>query len=174
MYLRKVYSQNRFFFYLFLLFCLGQIFFIYKGVQNTPFFLYGMYSSKQFPSKQYTGYILEINGNRFNVDSLPAAEHEMIVSTIERYSSLQNSDFQDALIPVLVKRFQAHLSEKQFQLILSRLTNDSTDRIRYHQWLKRYLEFILQKKIYTMKVFTAGFSYYPQFHLTEKTTLFEI
>lgn len=104
----------------------------------------------------------------------------MIVSTLERYCSLESSNFQDTILSVISKRFRARVSEAHFQTIVSRLTNDPTDRLLYQKWLKKYLENATKKKIRSLKVFTARFSYLPvwqaglpEFHLIEKKLLFE-
>lgn len=176
MFLPKVYSHNRFLFYLFLFFCVGQSFFIYKGVENAPFFLYGMYSAVQVPTKEYKMPIIEINGQEFNLNDLPAANREMIVSTLELYSLLENTNFRDTLLPVIANRFQSRVSESQFEVIASRLTNNSRDKELYQQWLKKYLEQTTETNIKTLQIFTGRFTYDKQstLHLIDKQLLFEV
>lgn len=154
-----------------LLFCFGQLFFMYKGVENTPFFLYGMYSAKQFPQEEYAISIIEIDGKEFNYEKLPHANREMIVASLERYRSLEQRNFQDTVKQTIEKRFGG---SDNFQSIAHRLVNDSTDGIPYQHWLNKYLEQTTGDKINSLKVFTGHFSYRSQFHLSRKELLFEV
>lgn len=171
MFLKKAYSQNKFLFYVIILFCMGQLFFMYKGVENTPFFLYGMYSAKQFPQEEYPVSIVEIDGKEFNYENLPHASHEMIVASLEHYRSLEQTDFQDTIMKTIEKRFG---NSENFQIIAQRLTNDSTDRIPYQQWLKKYLGYVTGDGINELKVYAGYFSYEPRFRLIRKELLFEV
>lgn len=171
MFLKKAYTQNKFLFSVFLLFCAGQIFFTYKGVENAPFFLYGMYSAKLFPQEEYPISIIEINGKEFNYENLPHANREMIAASLERYRSLSKTNFQDTILKTIEKRFG---SSENFQAAIHRFANDSTDRIYYQQWLKKYLEQTTEDKIDSLKIFTGYVSYVPEFHLARKEVLFKV
>jgi hypothetical protein len=158
-FLIKVYRQNKLLFCFFSLFILGQAFFFYKGVETTPFYLYGMYSAKQSPKKTYPVFIIEINGKEFNYDKLPSASREMIISSLEHYRTLEENNFRDTILPVIEKRFKGKVTEETFQVIANRLTNDSTDRIPYQNWLKEYLKETTGEEIKSLRVFTKQFSY---------------
>ena len=173
LFLIRIYRENKFLFYIFCLFCTGQIFFLWKGVETTPFYLYGMYSAKQYPKESYRIFIIEINGKEFNYDKLPSANREMTISSLEHYCALDENNFRDTILPAVEKRFKGKFSEKNFQIMASRITNDSTDKIPYQDWLKDYLTQTTGEEISSLKVFNAGFSYVPEFHLVSKDLLFE-
>lgn len=173
MFLIRVYKENKFLFFLFSFFCLGQIFFFYKGAETTPFYLYGMYSANQSPKEEYPVFVIEINRKVFNYDDLPSANREMIISSLEHYRTLVQNNFRDTILPVVEKRFKRKVSEENFQVIANRLINDSTDRKPYQNWLKDYLMQTTGEEIKELKVFTGYFSYDPQFHLMRKELLFE-
>ena len=173
MFLKKVYNENKFLFYLFSFFCLGQFFFLFKGVETTPFYLYGMYSEKETPQKEYSIFIIEVNDKEFNYDALPAANREMIISSLEHYFALDQNNFYDTILPTVEKRFNGKVSEEKNQIIVSRLTNDSTDKAPYQKWLKNYLAETMKADIKSLKIYNAYFSYEPKLHLQRKELLFE-
>ena len=60
-FLYRVLQTDKALFIFFSLFILAQIFFTYKGVENIPFFHYGMYSARHAAQESYTIYRIQID-----------------------------------------------------------------------------------------------------------------
>ncbi len=174
MFLKQVYAQSKLIFYLILIFCLGQLLFLYRGVENTPFFLYGMYSEKKQTEQQYNYNIIQIDGKEFDPEKLPFGSHEMVLSTLDRYCFLDKVNFNDTISSVVSKRFKSRISEGHFNVLVGRLTNGPADKICYQRWLKKYLAQATGGTIRSLKIYRGNFSYAPDFHLVSKELLFEI
>jgi hypothetical protein len=124
-FLYRVWQKDKLLFTLFALFILGQLFFTYKGVENTPFFHYGMYSATHPAHDSYTVYRIEI-------DTTPVLSGN---NTISEYDGMKQQGFKDSLDKVISHRFSGSTAEKLRSVLLNTAKMDTP----YQKWLFSYI-----------------------------------
>ena len=143
LYLVRLFREKRWLFVVVLLFCVGQGFFHFKGVETVPFFLYGMYSAPQHETTLFFGkasIIVEEDGEVLPLSDLPGLNKDMIQTSAGRYYGAERRSWGDPLAPELEYRFASWLSSDQLHLLTERLTNDADDAAAFRAWFRRYLE----------------------------------
>ncbi|MBK7434979.1 MAG: hypothetical protein IPI66_14555 [Chitinophagaceae bacterium] len=89
MFLKRLYTGWRPLFWLLLLLLLAQSFFMYKGIQNLPFFLYHMYSKEHRPQDSIPVYLLKTPYGYLDHKQLSNREEELFLNTVAYYQNLQ-------------------------------------------------------------------------------------
>ena len=159
LYLYRLYQTNKRWFVVFILFIAGSIVTHRTGVEITPFFVWGMYSSRDTVKPSYEILEVTINGNeKLNLDKTIAEPYRMMVYTsFDKYNKYVNNGNIDSLQfyrvgePGLLHRLQHYFAAH---------SANTTEAIKqYPAWLKRYLSGALNKKIEKIKVEIVTFSY---------------
>jgi hypothetical protein len=135
-FLYRVLQKDKMLFTVFILFILGQLFFTYKGVENTPFFHYGMYSAPHIAQQTYPVYAIVIDTTRVRSGNFFDAQREIVYNTISAYDGLQHQDFKDSLHKVITKRFR---TSSMADVLRADLLNNPKMDTPYQKWLFSYI-----------------------------------
>lgn len=160
-----------------LAFCVGQAFFMTKGVETVPFFLFGMYSE---PVEQAVprGLMIEENGQPLDLGELSGLQKDAILTPVYRYLRLHDAHFEDPILPAVRKRFEGSVSAETYFTLRERLSNAPADKENFHRWFRSYLESVYGRKMGVLRVYRVGISYdgaggTTRATLSEKQILFE-
>lgn len=141
MYLKRLYNQWRPAFWL-LLGLLGmQFFFMYKGIQNLPFFLYHMYSKEHRSQDSIPVFLLKTPYGYLNHKQLSNREEELLLNSANYYLNLQKDG--DGTAGAVEKRFRDRVSLPVYGYLYRHLVNDSNALKRFPHWWGRYARSIL-------------------------------
>lgn len=129
------YSKGKTAFYSILtLLVLAQLFFTYKGIENTPFFHFGMFSEPS--KKQHKIYYIQIDGKELALDKKQAFNKEVFLYNIENYESSLQGDTQ--VRQVLQQRINRLSLDHASNYAEDMLSNNKEKNI-YQQWLLHYV-----------------------------------
>jgi len=134
-FLFRVFEKDKTLFSVFVVFILGQVFFTYKQVENTPFFNFGMYSAIHSPKRSYTIYNIIIDKNRVRCLDFPDGQREIVYNTIAAYDGLRQLSFRDSLDKVISKRFSGKRAAYARTVLLNNIKMDTP----YQKWLLQYI-----------------------------------
>ena len=129
-FLYRVLQKDKFLFTFFVLFILGQLFFTYKGIENTPFFHYGMYSGRHTAHETYPVYRIAIDTTPVLSGNFFEAQREIVYNTLSSYDGLQEQDFRDSLDKVISHRFTGATADR----LRAALLNNSKMDTSYQKW----------------------------------------
>lgn len=132
MYFKRVYQQSRILFFVILLAVFGQLFFMWKGVENIPFFLYHMFGFAHERKSSYPVLMIRYGNTTLSPYSLSNRDAELIFNTMDRYLRLKKEG--DYLQPLVDKRFQASWLSSWHGLAERRLINDAVDIAAFPRW----------------------------------------
>lgn len=134
-FLYKVWQRDKILAGLFVLFILGQVFFTYKGIENTPFFHFGMYSAPQQMQPSYPVYRIDVGRAQVRSGSFYDQQREIVYNTLAAYDGLQQLHWQDSLDKVITHRFSGITADH----LRTALLNSSSMDIPYQRWLFSYI-----------------------------------
>lgn len=156
-FLYRVFERDKTLFALFVLFILGQVFFTYKQVENTPFFHYGLYSAMHHAHESYTVYNITIDKNPVKSRDFPDGQREVVYNTIALYDRLKQLGFKDPLDKVISKRLSGHSAEYARSVLLNNAKMDTA----YQKWLFQYIADMRMVKTPVIEVGKRQVSYRP-------------
>jgi hypothetical protein len=137
MFLKQLYNQWRIMFYTVTVFIVAQAFFMYKGIENTPFFLYHMFSTPHSKKDSLPVQLIKTADGYFNQFSVSNREAELLLNNIYVYQYLQQHQL-DPILPTVISRFSNYTTKNQLQLITTRLCNDTVAMKQFPIWWKQY------------------------------------
>ena len=156
-FLYRVFQRDKPLFTVFILFILGQIFFTYKQVENTPFFHFGMYSAVHHPHSSYTVYNITVSESSVKSLDFPDRQREIVYNTIAAYDGLRQMGFKDTLDKVIAHR----LSGAQAKHARASLLNTAQMDTPYQKWLFQYIADMRMIKTPTIQVSKVQVVYQP-------------
>ncbi len=156
-FLYRVYEKDKTLFSLFVLFILGQLFFTYKHVENTPFFHFGMYSAIHHPHDRYTVYNITVDQNKVRSLDFADSQRELVYNTISAYDGLKQMHFKDSLDKVISKRFSGSMAAGARVALLNTAEMDTP----YQKWLFQYVADMRMVKTPVIEVSKQHISYQP-------------
>ncbi len=157
MFLYKVYQKDKILFAVFTLFILGQIFFTYKHVENTPFFHYGMYSSLYSAQPSYTVYNITVDKQSVRSNDFPDYQREVVYNTLSCYDGLKQMNYHDSLDRVISKRFSGGTANRFRTALLNTAQMDTP----YQKWLFHYIADMRMVSTPVIQVSKRQVSYQP-------------
>ena len=92
MFLKRVYAEWRLLFWCLLLLMTAQFFFMAKGIENVPFFLYHMFSKDHQPVDSTAVYLVKTRDGYLNHKQLSNREDEMLMNSAAYYYRLKQKD----------------------------------------------------------------------------------
>ncbi len=128
MYLKKLYRQNKFWFFIVLLFIIGQLFIDYKrGVEFSPFYHYSMFSIPYQFVPVYEVTEVTVNGRRLQA------------------KDFSPNGWDNIVIPVVLYQHQQSWNRELYETTIKRLlrTNDSSvyvnqlPPLQFDKWYKK-------------------------------------
>lgn len=118
-----------------LLFCVGQMYFTYKGIENVPFFHYGMFSYSM--SRDTVYYYVKIDGKEIDLDKSIALNTNVLLYNIKNYERYKEGDTQ--VRSIIHHRVDSVLYYDINKMMQKRICNSKDDDI-YKSWFARYLK----------------------------------
>lgn len=172
-YLYRLYTKSKRWFAVFCIFIVTTFFTHKKGVEITPFFVWGMYSNIDTVKPSYDILEVTINNNeKLRLDQTWAEPYRMMIYTsFDKYSHYADDGNIDSMMfyrkdePGFIRHWQ--------YTIASRLANKQENILQYPVWLKRYVAHALNKNVATIKVDKITFTYNDKGYATiiSKTNL---
>ncbi|MBS1685529.1 MAG: hypothetical protein JSS76_12260 [Bacteroidetes bacterium] len=171
-FLYRVWQRDRILATFFVLFILCQLFFTYKGVENTPFFHFGMYSAPHHEQASYPVYRIEVGHRPVLSGSFFDQQREIVYNTIAAYDGLRQLHWQDSLDRVITHRFSGTTADR----LRAALLNNAAMDVPYQRWLFAYIADMRMIEDPTLSVSRAEVSYQPDgsLHTDSTVTLFTL
>ena len=143
------------FFWGILFFIAGQAFFMFKGIENIPFFLYHMFSTTHAPADSVQVLLIETPRGYFNTNRLSGREREMLLNTAGYYAESKDRGFQDPLIPTVRRRFASRVDSSALINYEEQLVNSPGAFDRFPAWWLRYFNSILDQHFDSLRVIST-------------------
>jgi len=173
LFLKRIYTEWRSLFWLILLFIAAQLFFMYKGIENVPFFLYHMYGQVHPPKDSTAVYLVKTPGGYFNHKKLSSREQEMLMNPVIYYNNLKKNG--DGMLETVEKRFSNIAGGSTISYLQRHLGNDSNSLAGFPQWWGRYFQLVSQNKYDSVAVVRSYVSSkWPFNKMTADSLLFTI
>lgn len=157
-YLFRLYRQNKFLFVAVVLFIFFQGYFNVKRVHSFPWFVWDMYSRIETLPDTITQTELFIDGSRLDITSIPIWEESTVLNTYKMYHWMRKNNYQDPMNEV-VKNRTSFLPKKIYSFVAYKINNQKNETETYPQWLKSYLENILNRKINNLELRDVQYQY---------------
>lgn len=163
MFLPRLYREWKLLFWAVMIFVMCQLFSMYKGIENAPFFLYHMFGFAH-PVKDSTPVLL-IKTPKGYINPYQSSNRtaEMLLNNAAYYTYLQQNNYRDFIDESVERRFRGRLPEKTFQCIKSGLVNDSNRVKTYPDWWKRYFISVYGSGYDSVSLVTSYVRYSPTF-----------
>ena len=173
MFLTRVYKEWRLLFWGILLITSAQFFFMARGIENIPFFLYHMYSKDHQPMDSIGIFMVKTPLGYFDHKQLSNREEEMLMNSVSYYVNLKQSGKKDN--ETIKKRFYKIMPASWYNYLLVHLTNDSIAISSFPQWWGNYLRSISDIRKTTVSVVRSDiFSTMPYKKSTTDSVIFTI
>ena len=151
MFVTRVYKEWRLLFWALVLFMAAQAFFMARGIENVPFFLYHMYSKDHRPTDSIGVYLIKgPYGLYLNHKQLSNREEEMLMNAIDYYVKLKQSGKN--INETIEKRFRGRTSVAVYDYLQKQLTNDDAALTAFPQWWANYLHSVINNDAYYVSV----------------------
>jgi hypothetical protein len=144
MFIKRLFYEWRVLFGIVLVLILAQLFFMYKGIENVPFFLYHMYAQPHSHKDSATVLLVKTeNGYIFN-KSFSNRQEELLLNAAGYWLSLK-SGARDTILPVVESRFKDRLPAAIYTRLEQQLSNSSAAIDSFPDWWSRYFYSIRPK-----------------------------
>lgn len=163
MFLSRVYKQWKTFFWAIILALVFQFFFMVKGVENIPFFLYHMYAYAHQPKDSFNVILVKTPKGYLNPFEFSGRESEMLMNNTLYFIKMKKNHWNDPLIPTIEKRFFNRFTSNTYQYLKQGLVNDSISFEGYCNWWKRYFISIHQLSYDSISIVSGYVKYQPNF-----------
>lgn len=164
MFLVKVYKEWKTLFWILLILVAGQFYFMQKGIENAPFFVYGMFAGV-YPVKDSFDVLLIKKDNQYvSPFGLSNREAELLTNNVEAYLQLKKNAGDTAINKTIHQRFGACLSASIYQYVLKGLTNSQTSINQYPHWWMTYFKSTHPSDFKEISIVKSTVIYFPQFH----------
>ncbi len=140
MYLQKVYRQWKLLFWIIMIAIFCQAFFMVKGIENIPFFLYQMFGSVQSTNDSINVILIKTPEGYFNTNKLSGREREMLMNNTSYFIDRKRQSPIDPLSQTLDDRFKNRVNDKTYHYLQQSLLNDSVHLNAYPGWWNRYFQ----------------------------------
>lgn len=155
MYLLKVYREWKRLFLMVIVFIAGQVFFMFKGIENVPFFLYHMFSTPHATADSVQVLLIQTPQGYFNTNRLSGRDREMLLNTASYFEASQNQNFFDPLTITVRKRFSAITDSAELANMEARLVNKPPAFDRFPAWWLRYFNSIQDQHFDSIRVIST-------------------
>lgn len=174
MFLKKLYSQWRSMFYFLLVLIACQVFFMYKGVETIPFFLFHMYSTRQPALDTTIQTKIFIRGKEFDTRKLTGREKETLMGSLSYFYRLRENNFHATDSATIASRLKGILNPGMYDKVYSRLTNSKIDDKVFFDWWQKYLSRVSGQTADTFSILKSTIIWQPSYRaLNDTVSLFE-
>jgi hypothetical protein len=146
MFITRLYREWRMLFWVVLLFIAGQAFFMYKGIENVPFFLYHMYAKNHPPRQSLTIYQVVTDRGLVNMSQYSSRAEELLFNSLGAYLAVRQAGNTDPIDVDIHNRFAGWLPARWYGLVKARLSNSDSALHGYPDWWERYFRRITGEK----------------------------
>ncbi|HMK02980.1 MAG TPA: hypothetical protein VK489_02265 [Ferruginibacter sp.] len=164
-----MYKEWRLMFWLLLLFVVGQFFFMAKGIQNVPFFLYYMYSQKHPPKDSIAVYLIKTSTGYYDHKKLSSREQELLMNSVGYYVNLKRDG--DGINETIKKRFGKITGKGGLSYLQEQLVNDSSALLQFPEWWGRYFQTVVKNKFDSVSVVRSYVSTAPPYNKSATDSL---
>ncbi|MEO6233135.1 MAG: hypothetical protein ABJB11_06785 [Ferruginibacter sp.] len=152
MYLQIVYRQWKLLCWIIISAIFFQAFFMAKGIENMPFFLYHMFGSVQSSNDSINVILIKTSEGYFNTNQLSGREREMLMNNISYFIERKKQGFSDPLGQTVANRFKNRVSNTTYNYLQKSLLNDSAHLAAYPGWWKHYFDQVQNKKYASVEI----------------------
>ena len=156
MFLKRVYKEWRLLFWCLLLLMAAQFFFMAKGIENVPFFLYHMFSKDHQPVDSTAVYLVKTRDGYLNHKQLSNREDEMLMNSVAYYCRLKQNG--DGTAESVKDRFKNKVPASVYDYMDKHLVNDSISMSAFPKWWGAYLSSVI-KNDYDVVALVRSFVY---------------
>jgi hypothetical protein len=144
MFIKRLFSEWRVLFWIVLVLILAQLFFMYKGIENVPFFLYHMYGQKHSHKDSATVLLVKTENGYIRNKSFSNRQEELLFNSAGYWLWLKNSA-RDTILPVVESRFKGRVPASMYTWLEKQLSNGSAAVDSFPAWWSRYFYSIRPK-----------------------------
>ena len=138
MFIQQLYRQWRLLFWVVLLWMLFQLISVCKGIENSPFILYYMFSTPHRAMDSIPITIIKTPTGYIDQFSYTNREAELLLNNVEFYNRMRKNGYRDDILPTIAQRLPKTWSSATKQYVYTSLSNDSIHFIQYPKWWLNY------------------------------------
>ena len=143
MFLAKVYRSWRLLFWLLTAFIAAQVFFMFKGIENAPFFIYSMFATVHPPKDSLPVYLIKTGDGYYEHFRQSNRAAELITNNIDLYNRLHANGYREDILKTIHSRMDGRFAPATIRWVEQQLVNDSLRVNRYPEWYCRYFSQIV-------------------------------
>jgi hypothetical protein len=144
MFIKRLFSEWRTLFWVVLVLILAQVFFMYKGIENIPFFLYHMYAQRHPHRDSATVLLVKTENSYISNKTFSNRQEELLFNAAGYWVSLKNSA-RDTILPVVESRFKGRVPATVYAGLVEQLSNNNAAIDSFPAWWSRYFYSIRPK-----------------------------
>ncbi len=137
MFIKRLFYEWRVLFWMVLVLILAQLFFMYKGIENVPFFLYHMYAQPHGHKDSATVLLVKTENSYINNKTFSNRQEELLFNAAGYWLSLKSSA-RDTILPVVESRFKSRMPAAMYARMEQQLSNSSAAIDSFPAWWSRY------------------------------------
>jgi hypothetical protein len=137
MFVQRLYREWRPLCWALLLLLAAQVFFMYKGIENVPFFLYHMYAGAHPGADSQTVYWVKTPAGYVNNRHFSNRQQELLYNTLGYFAALRHSP-RDTVLQVVEARFGGRVSPGLYRHMVGSLANGPAAIDSFPAWWGRY------------------------------------
>jgi len=169
MYLKRLYREWKPAFWILLSLMASQAFFMYKGIENIPFFLYHMYSKKHLPQDSIAVQLMKTPYGYLDHKQLSNREEELLMNSAAYYSELVKKG--DGTAEAVDTRFNHRFTGKIYPYLCEMLINGDDRLAKYPDWWMRYFRSITDDQYRQVQLVRAYVFAVPPYRLSVTDSL---
>lgn len=167
----KVYKQWKLLFWLLLTAVSFQGFFMAKGIENVPFFLYHMFSTVDTHNDSLKVILIKTPDGYFNTNNLSGREREMLMNNAYIVSEQIAAAFTDPMSQAVKNRFEERTSKEVYEKLKEQLTNNDDNFKAYPGWWLRYFNQVQNYQFDSLSLVSTYIYLNPFVHKSEKDSI---
>lgn len=162
MFFRQLYRQWRLLFWVVLAWMTAQVFFMVKGIENAPFFLYSMFSTPHTARTSYPVVLMRSEKGYVDPFQFSNRQAELLLNNVPFYARMRLNGYADDINATIEKRFAGRVPPQKLRHIYARLSNDSLRISAYPAWWQRYFRRIASKDLNVVSLVSTSVRFTPQ------------
>jgi len=147
----------------------SQAFFMYRGIENVPFFLYHMYSKRHLPRDSVAVQLLKTPYGYLDHTQLSNREAELLMNSANYYSELVKKG--DGTAEAVDTRFNHRITSQLYPYLTKVLINGEDMLAKYPEWWMRYFRTVTGNRYRQVQLVRAYVYAEPPFRLSAIVSL---
>ncbi len=162
MFFKQLYRHWRPFFWLVITWIGAQSFFMFKGIENAPFFIYSMFSTPHPERASYPVVLMRSEKGYIDPFQFSSRQSELLLNNIPFYVRMRRNGYTDDINTTIEKRFADSVSNQTLRKLYARLSNDSLRISAYPEWWQRYFQRIAPDNQGAVSLVSTSVRFTPQ------------